>query len=71
MTRAYNRQGARHTEGKLFSLMYAQADRAPDYNPDKEGKGDGHVALLERAVAYSARDHGITPEQFKQLVGWV
>lgn len=63
-------QGAQHTESKLFALIHAQADKAPDYDPDPKGKGANHVELLERAVAYGARDHGISREQFKQCLGW-
>ena len=63
-------QGAQHTESKLFALIHAQADKSPDYNPDRKGTGAGHVVLLERAVAYGAREHGISREQFKQCLGW-
>jgi hypothetical protein len=64
-------QGAQHTEGKLYAQIHALADKAPDYDPDPKGKGVNHVELLERAVAYGAREHGISREQFKQCLGWL
>lgn len=62
--------GATHTEGKLYAQLHAEADQAPNFNPDKAGTGIHHVALLERAIGYSARDHRVSRDQFKQLLGW-
>ena len=69
-TRKYAKTGARQTESKFDALAQAQADASPDWNPDRKLKGTSHVALLNRAIAYSAREHGISQDQFKQLVGW-
>ena len=69
--REYASSGAKHTQSKFDALAQAQADNSPSWHPDRRDRGSSHVALLERAIGYSARDHGISSEQFKQCLGWV
>lgn len=71
MKRQYSNVGATHTESKFNAIAQAQADKAPDFDPDRKGKGVGHVALLESAIAERAAAHWIKPVEYRALIGWV